>query len=272
LSPGSSAPLVAQGGTGNDEFRVYSNQAELRLEGDDNNDLFIIRAFAIAATTDFNWDYSDDDTTVGDDPLTTVPNKDDLEVGREVLTFLYDFVEGPDFEFGTGDDQDPDDAINQLTLAKLQDSLFIERKSQKVGNQIQQIQRHLLNVSNLVLFPEGTSDIGTLVAPFKSSFFQAAASEQNNILIQPVTVAYTLYESQRMDRKTRDYYAWYKPRKILNHFLNGLGLGRAQVKLIFHEPVKFTSFESRKDCCRHCEAVIRQGLLEAIGLDEEILR
>ena len=49
LSPGSSAPLVAQGGTGNDEFRVYSNQAELRLEGDDNNDLFIIRAFAIAA-------------------------------------------------------------------------------------------------------------------------------------------------------------------------------------------------------------------------------
>lgn len=158
------------------------------------------------------------------------------------------------------------------TLAKLQDSLFVERKSQKVGNQVQQIQRHLLNVSNLVLFPEGTSDIGTLVAPFKSSFFQAAASEQNNILIQPVTVAYTLYESQRMDRKTRDYYAWYKPRKILNHFLNGLGLGRAQVKLIFHEPVKFTSFESRKDCCRHCEAVIRQGLLEAIGLDQEILR
>ena len=35
LSNGSSAPLLAQGGTGNDEFRVYSNQAELRLEGDD---------------------------------------------------------------------------------------------------------------------------------------------------------------------------------------------------------------------------------------------
>ena len=64
LSPGSSAPLVAQGGTGNDEFRVYSNQAELRLEGDDHNDLFIVRAFAIGATTDFNWDYSVDDTTV----------------------------------------------------------------------------------------------------------------------------------------------------------------------------------------------------------------
>ena len=56
LSPGISAPLVVQGGTGNDEFRVYSNQAELRLEGDDDNDLFIVRAFALAAVVDFDWD------------------------------------------------------------------------------------------------------------------------------------------------------------------------------------------------------------------------
>ena len=54
LSAGTSAPLVAMGGTGNDQFRVYSNQSELRLEGDDDNDLFIVRAFAIAATTDYD--------------------------------------------------------------------------------------------------------------------------------------------------------------------------------------------------------------------------
>ena len=157
------------------------------------------------------------------------------------------------------------------SLARLQDSLFIERKSRKVGSQIQQIQRHLLDVSNLILFPEGTSNLGTFVAPFNSSFFQATDSEEDNILIQPVTVAYTHYKNLPMDRNTRDFYAWYKPRKILNHFLNGLGLGRAQVKLIFHEPVKFSSFDSRKDCRGHCESVIRQGLLEAIGLDEEIM-
>ena len=50
LSPGISAPLVAMGGTGNDEFTVYANQAELRLEGDDGNDLFVVRAFALART------------------------------------------------------------------------------------------------------------------------------------------------------------------------------------------------------------------------------
>ena len=56
LSPGTHAPLVATGGTGNDEFVVYSNQAELRLEGHDDNDLFIVRAFAIAAVCDTDAD------------------------------------------------------------------------------------------------------------------------------------------------------------------------------------------------------------------------
>ena len=47
---------MATGGTGNDEFTVYSNQAELRLEGDDDNDLFVVRAFALAAVCDTDAD------------------------------------------------------------------------------------------------------------------------------------------------------------------------------------------------------------------------
>ncbi|MFZ0529764.1 MAG: hypothetical protein WAL91_04410, partial [Propionicimonas sp.] len=63
LSPGTHAPLVATGGTGNDTFTVYSNQAELRLEGDDDNDSFVVRAFALAAVT------STDPTTWTDDTI-----------------------------------------------------------------------------------------------------------------------------------------------------------------------------------------------------------
>ena len=35
---------------GDDVFTVYSNQAPLRLEGGDNNDLFVVRGFALAQT------------------------------------------------------------------------------------------------------------------------------------------------------------------------------------------------------------------------------
>ncbi|MEL6550929.1 MAG: hypothetical protein AAFQ54_11870 [Pseudomonadota bacterium] len=48
LSAGTNSPLLAQGGSGNDEFTVYSNQSELRLEGGDNDDIFTVRAFALA--------------------------------------------------------------------------------------------------------------------------------------------------------------------------------------------------------------------------------
>ena len=50
LSAGISSSLLAQGGEGNDQFTVYSNQAVLRLEGDSGNDIFTVRAFALADT------------------------------------------------------------------------------------------------------------------------------------------------------------------------------------------------------------------------------
>ncbi|MCB1901934.1 MAG: hypothetical protein KDH16_21765, partial [Rhodocyclaceae bacterium] len=48
VSRGATMAVVAQGGEGNDVFTVYSNKAELRLEGDAGDDLFVVRAFALA--------------------------------------------------------------------------------------------------------------------------------------------------------------------------------------------------------------------------------
>ena len=51
LSRGNSRAMLAAGGAGDDVFQVYANQAPLRLEGDAGNDLFTVRAFALAETT-----------------------------------------------------------------------------------------------------------------------------------------------------------------------------------------------------------------------------
>ena len=47
LSRGISAPMTVHGGAGNDTFQVYSNKANLSLLGEDGNDTFIFRAFAL---------------------------------------------------------------------------------------------------------------------------------------------------------------------------------------------------------------------------------
>jgi len=48
ISRGATFSLTAYGGTGDDKFTVYSNKAVLRLEGNDGNDQFVVRAFALA--------------------------------------------------------------------------------------------------------------------------------------------------------------------------------------------------------------------------------
>jgi Ca2+-binding RTX toxin-like protein len=52
LSNGISDPLVANGGPGEDEFRVFRNTATLSLFGGDDNDFFSVRAFALAGSFD----------------------------------------------------------------------------------------------------------------------------------------------------------------------------------------------------------------------------
>src|SRR5262249_46197549 len=47
LSRGISAPMTVHGGAGDDTFQVYSNKADLTLLGEDGNDTFIFRAFAL---------------------------------------------------------------------------------------------------------------------------------------------------------------------------------------------------------------------------------
>lgn len=150
-------------------------------------------------------------------------------------------------------------------LAACQDTLFLKRKSSYAASQVSQL-RERLNHDSLILFPEGTSTPGTMIEPFRSTLF--AASEGRKI--QPVTVAYTHYNGDRMNQTQRDRYAWYLPMPFLGHFLYALGLKQARAKLIFHEPVMLEQFESRKACAKHCEQVVRAGLLKAIAESEEV--
>jgi 1-acyl-sn-glycerol-3-phosphate acyltransferase len=152
-------------------------------------------------------------------------------------------------------------------LAKLQHTLFFERKTHRAAQQVKQMQAHLRDNGNLILFPEGTSTPGTHIEPFRSSLFEAAADPE--ILIQPVTVAYSHYERQPMTQTIRDYYAWYIPMPFLSHFLNGLGLGQVDVQIIYHPWVRLADFASRKACALHCENAVRGGLLQALGTAEE---
>jgi 1-acyl-sn-glycerol-3-phosphate acyltransferase len=150
-------------------------------------------------------------------------------------------------------------------LAKLQRSVFVERRSARAGAQRDEIAERLAAGDNLVLFPEGTSDDGIHVLPFRSALFGVAEREVAGrpLTVQPFSIAYTRLHGVPIGREWQPIYAWYGDMDLRSHMWRVLGLGRARVDLMFHPPVTLPAFGSRKALADHCFAAVRDGVLRA---------
>jgi 1-acyl-sn-glycerol-3-phosphate acyltransferase len=151
-------------------------------------------------------------------------------------------------------------------LAKEQNTLFFERNKKKVRGQITVMSDHFNREGNLILFPEGTSTEGEHIQPFKSSLLQSVELSEKEVMIQPITLAYTKYNNQPMCRQRRDQYAWYAAMPFASHFFNALGLAKADVEIIFHKPVTLNEFENRKACAADCQQRVATGLHDALTI------
>ena len=157
------------------------------------------------------------------------------------------------------------------SLAKLQNTVFLERRAQRAAEQIKVLGSHLADGNHLIMFPEGTSTAGDHVKPFRSSLFAAA----EDAYVQPVTIAYVDYDGTPMTQTERDRYAWYLPDPAVptpnapfaSHFVSALGLKRSQVRIHFHEPVRVAEGLDRKQLAAHCEAAVRAGLEDLLGAE-----
>ena len=154
-------------------------------------------------------------------------------------------------------------------LAEFQNTLFIERKAGKTGEQLETLKRHLANGNSLTLFPEGTSTDGVHVEPFKSSFIESAnlGENQPRVAIQPITVSYTHHDGQKIDNQSvRDHYAWYAKMPFLSHFLGLMPLKKARAKIHYHPVCYYDEFDTRRQCTDHCRAVIDKQLQQFVAL------
>jgi 1-acyl-sn-glycerol-3-phosphate acyltransferase len=152
-------------------------------------------------------------------------------------------------------------------LAKLQRSVFIERRAQRTAEHRDVIRDRLQQGDKLVLFAEGTSHDGMRVLPFKSALFSAADHEVDGapVTVQPVTVAYLGLDGLPLGRFYRPFLAWYGDMELGAHLWTMLGLGTIDVAVIFHPPVTLAAFGSRKALAEHCHRAVSDGLSAALG-------
>jgi len=150
-------------------------------------------------------------------------------------------------------------------LAKLQRSVFIDRRVRSSAEQRDSLTERLQSGDNLILFPEGTSNGSIHVKPFKSALFAAAEVRVGGrpVTVQPVSVAYTRINGIPMGRDLRPFFAWYGDMELVGHLWNMVGFGTVDVVVQFYPPVTIDNFGSRKKLAEHCWQVISDGVATA---------
>jgi 1-acyl-sn-glycerol-3-phosphate acyltransferase len=157
-------------------------------------------------------------------------------------------------------------------LAKLQRTVFVDRRVASVANERDDLARRLDEGDNVVLFPEGTSGDGNRLLPFKSALLSVAERTVHGrpLTVQPVSIAYTQLDGMPLGRQWRPFVAWYGAMDLAPHLWTLMGLGRLTAQIEFHPPVSLSALGSRKALAAHCQSVIARGL-ESANCGREVM-
>lgn len=151
-------------------------------------------------------------------------------------------------------------------LARLHRTIFIDRERRRdVRGQVERIARRLDGGETLVLFAEGTTSDGNHVLPFKSALFAAAEaalklSGREEIVVQPVSLAYTRHHGLPMGRAGRTKVTWIGDQAFEPHLLSILRDGAFDARIVFCEPLRFAAADDRKALALACERAVADSL------------
>ncbi len=150
-------------------------------------------------------------------------------------------------------------------LAKLQRSIFVDRKPANAGEHSSEVAGRLAAGDRLVLFAEGTTSDGNRILPFKSALLSVAedAPPDRALTIQPVSIIATALDGMPLGRAMRPLYAWYGDMPLAPHVWTAMKAGRLTVEVEFHEPFTADGM-NRKQLAARCEAAVEKGVVRAI--------
>ncbi|MBL4757021.1 MAG: 1-acyl-sn-glycerol-3-phosphate acyltransferase [Rhizobiales bacterium] len=156
------------------------------------------------------------------------------------------------------------------TLAKLKGTFFLDRTSrQATGIATTELAARLLDGDRMVLFPEGTSSDGNRVLPFKSAIIGAVEkaflnSEFDDILIQPMAVAFVSCHGIPLSRTDRHFFTWFGDMELLPHIWGVLMRAPVEIVISVGEPFRHSKYPNRKILTRLLETEVRRMLLSSI--------
>lgn len=146
-------------------------------------------------------------------------------------------------------------------LAKMCDTVFVERRPIKSREQVSQLRRCVLGDRKLVLFAEGTTTDGSKVLPFKSSLLEFVFTEGivDEFHIQPVTILCPDLSCSSSKTSLDAFYPWYDETSLGVHFFRLLMRKRTHVNVFFHAPERASFFQGRKELANWAQQHVESG-------------
>ena len=138
------------------------------------------------------------------------------------------------------------------TLARLQNSIFIDRRNFKALDSLKKISKNLSSNFAIIIFPEGTTNNGKRVLKFRASLFKVFEDDPT-LGLQNFSLCYTHINSMPLDNRMRPNIAWYGEMNLITHLKRLLNYSSIGAKLQFHPSIvphgvtrKIISEESRE--------------------------
>ena len=160
-------------------------------------------------------------------------------------------------------------------MASFQKTIFVYRTRRTDERRTSaEMAERLADGGAVVLFAEGQSDIGTHVLPFRSALVGAAQAAMMqagavNVVIQPVTIAYTKLQGMPVSRNERSLIAWIKSKSVGENIHEILSGGVKDVTIAFGDPMPLSEADDRKKITRNCEDEVRR-MLVALNRGEKL--
>jgi 1-acyl-sn-glycerol-3-phosphate acyltransferase len=152
-------------------------------------------------------------------------------------------------------------------MASLQRTLYVDRKKRTDAKRVsQEMGKRMASGGAVLLFAEGQSDLGTHVLPFRSALIGAAQHAMQDagateVMIQPLTIAYTKLQGLPVGRTDRSFIAWIKSKSIKQNISEILTGGTREVTLAFGTPRPLSAGADRKVLAKDAENEVRRMLV-----------
>lgn len=143
-------------------------------------------------------------------------------------------------------------------IARLGRTVFVSRRRNATGREVDLMRARLSQGDNIILFPEGTTSYGTVLRPFRSAFFALADGDAGPI-VQPVSLAYDRLAGLPTGRLARGAFAWVGDEDIASHYWRLAQCAGVRATVLLHRPIDPRAYAGRKALSQAVQSVVAEG-------------